>query len=47
MSESEKEYKTIVDRWEEEEDGLGFPDEEPLEEYAARVKKERTPEAHI
>lgn len=41
MSESEKEYKTIIDRWEEDEDGFGIPDEESLSDYAERIKKER------
>lgn len=41
MTDEEKEYKTIIDRWIEDEDGFGCPDEESLEDYVRRIKKER------
>lgn len=40
MSKSEKEYKTLVERWYEDEDGFGIVSEESDQEYLERVEKE-------
>jgi hypothetical protein len=40
MSKSEKEYKTLVERWYEDEDGFGIISEESDQEYLERVEKE-------
>ena len=42
MSKSEKEYKTLIERWVEDEDGFGVVSEESDQEYLERIeKKER------
>ena len=40
MSKSEKEYKTLIERWFEDEDGFGIVSEESDEEYLERIEKE-------
>ena len=40
MSKSEKEYKTLVERWYEDEDGFGIVSEESNEEYLERLEQE-------